>query len=517
MREAVQHLHAAVPWYTKPKVYRPLEVCTFRQVASPVARGKLVGKSDWEVVQRAFAAYHTKLYPPPLEGDQGLYQPFDMPMAHIEIHDENATIWNTELVVFRKLHSDETRAAFWKRIGRDSEDRASQEAQSSNSVHVECAPGSITVARARPGNCKPVDPNRPMRGSFWSSSSSRSEGLGVARECEHTVLNRYNAVKYEGNSLASPAFGDVYCRPSDAEERSFVKRVLQSPPVAVETMGPPPSPADLGGKPRSLSGEFGDADSSGAADSGYTESVVMVAAERADPQQEETGVKRERGANSGKAGPVVGDKPDMSEEDEKETDQGTSSTEEVVQVGGDDEDDEEEQGAKRARVAEVVDDVAKLEADREKNRVQGELEAHAKAWRADHLGANGQLQPSGREREAELPGDHTTSVDSSGLHIMVDGIESESLARLSETEADEEGRKTVFNSARVVVRLQPTPAYKPPIVTKMVRVEDGAPEGVVVAHTVPLYIIELGIPGVLGGSNQGGPHCDRDHNAAHTA
>ena len=46
----------------------------------------------------------------------------------------------------------------------------------------------------------------------------------------------------------------------------------------------------------------------------------------------------------------------------------------------------------------------------------------------------------------------------------------------------------VYSSTRVVIRLQPTPAYKPPIVTKMVRVEDGAPEGVVVAHTVPLYM-----------------------------
>ena len=81
VREAVQHMHEAVPWYTTPKVYKSPEVCTFRQVASPVARGKLVGKSDWEVVQRAFAAYHTKLYPLPVEGDQGFYQPFDMPMA----------------------------------------------------------------------------------------------------------------------------------------------------------------------------------------------------------------------------------------------------------------------------------------------------------------------------------------------------------------------------------------------------------------------------------------------------
>ena len=36
--------------------------------------------------------------------------------------------------------------------------------------------------------------------------------------------------------------------------------------------------------------------------------------------------------------------------------------------------------------------------------------------------------------------------------------------------------------------MQPTPAYKPPIVTDLVRVEDGAPEGVVVAHHVPRYM-----------------------------
>ena len=63
-----------------------------------------------------------------------LYQPFDMPMAHIKCHDEGATIDNTELVVFRKSHPSETRAAFWQRIVRDSEDRAAVEAKESNSV-----------------------------------------------------------------------------------------------------------------------------------------------------------------------------------------------------------------------------------------------------------------------------------------------------------------------------------------------------------------------------------------------
>ena len=99
--EAVKHMHN-VPWFTKPKVhvYKSPEVCVFRQVASPATREKLVGKSDWEVVQRAFAPCNIKLYPN--AGEQGCFQPFDMPMAHIECHDDEATTDNTEFVVFRK-------------------------------------------------------------------------------------------------------------------------------------------------------------------------------------------------------------------------------------------------------------------------------------------------------------------------------------------------------------------------------------------------------------------------------
>ena len=67
-------------------------------------------------------------------------------------------------------------------------------------------------------------------------------------------------------------------------------------------------------------------------------------------------------------------------------------------------------------------------------------------------------------------------------------FESESLARLAATVADEAGRKVVYSSARMVVRLEPTPAYKPPVSDALVRVEDGAPEGVVVAHHVPRYL-----------------------------
>ena len=53
VREAVQHMHA-LPWYVKPKVYKSPEV-SFRRVTSPATREKLVGRSNWEVVQRAFA------------------------------------------------------------------------------------------------------------------------------------------------------------------------------------------------------------------------------------------------------------------------------------------------------------------------------------------------------------------------------------------------------------------------------------------------------------------------------
>ena len=83
VREAVQHMHA-VPWFVKPKVYTSPEVCAFRQVASPATREKLVGKSDWEVVQRAFAPYNIAMYPN--AGEQGCFQPFDMPIAHLERH-----------------------------------------------------------------------------------------------------------------------------------------------------------------------------------------------------------------------------------------------------------------------------------------------------------------------------------------------------------------------------------------------------------------------------------------------
>ena len=260
----------ALPWYEKPKVYKSPEVCTFRQAASPTTMAKMTGMSDWEVVQRAFAPYNPAMHPhvtaeTKTKGEQTvLYQPFDMPMVHIECHDNRATIDNTEAVVFRKVNSDETKASFWQRILHDSEDQSGQ---------VQCASGSIVVARARPLACNSVDPNRPVQGSYWSSAASQDESLGVARECEHIVLSKYNAARYEDNSITSPAFGDVFCQQRDKDEVQFTKRVLLTSPATSE-MGPPP-PVDV--KPRSLSESF-----AGSADSAYQASVVLEAADASD-------------------------------------------------------------------------------------------------------------------------------------------------------------------------------------------------------------------------------------------
>ena len=80
-----------------------------------------------------------------------------------------------------------------------------------------------------------------------------------------------------------------------------------------------------------------------------------------------------------------------------------------------------------------------------------------------------------------MPGDHTISVDSRGEHLMVEGTESELLTRLAASEVDGKGRKLVYSSATMVVRFEPTPGYQPLVSDDSVRVEDGAPEGVVVA------------------------------------
>ena len=227
------------------------------------------------------------------------------------------------------------------------------EARESNSTEVECAPGAITVARARPAMCRSVDPSRPLKGSFWSSVDAIVEGIGVTRECVHQVLNGCRAVEYEGNTLASPAFGDMFCMPRDGEEQQFLRRVLQSPEVQVQatsvSMGPPP---DVDLKPHSLTSIF---EASG--DSGYTASGVVEALEASG--SETRSVKRDR-AGAGKTEEADG--ADTMVVDSVKVD---SSIKEVDDVKQEEEGDEEEQGSKRARTTVVVDEAEKERKGRE--------------------------------------------------------------------------------------------------------------------------------------------------------
>ena len=267
-----------------------------------------------------------------------------MPMAHIECHDDEATIENTGLVVFRKAHSAETRAQIWQRIVRDHEDRAVVETRESNSIE-DCAPGAITVARAHPALYKAVDPNRPLKGSFWSSIGSRNASLGVTRECEQQVLTRYKAVEYEGNTLASPAFGDVVCKPRDREELHFVRRVLEAQPAPPDELhassastGPPPGKpqgVDPEVKPRSLNSAF---EASG--NSGYAALVVVESSDGSEsrPVKRDGGVL-EKAGNAEAAEALV-----------LEPERGDTSTDEGEE---EDEDDEEDQGSKRPNRSEL--------------------------------------------------------------------------------------------------------------------------------------------------------------------
>ena len=146
----------------------------------------------------------------------------------MECHSGDATISNTELVVFRKANAEEARAQFWQRILRDEESASGNHARASRAIEVACAAGAITVARAHPASCEATEPSRPLGGSFWSGAGSRGANLGV--ECEHQVLARFRAVEYEGNTLTSPAFGNVYCMPRDKDEHQFQRRAFKEHP-----------------------------------------------------------------------------------------------------------------------------------------------------------------------------------------------------------------------------------------------------------------------------------------------
>ena len=101
--------------------------------------------------------------------------------------------------------------------------------------------------------------------------------------------------------------------------------------------------------------------------------------------------------------------------------------------------------------------------------MQGRLEGDAAEWRSSFLGEDDKLQPKGRERGSEHahPGDQATAVDSSGEHLMLDGIGHEALQRPTVDSEDSVGRGVAYCSPQLVVKLAKTQPYVPPVFEDM--------------------------------------------------
>ena len=97
------------PWYMVPRVYTCPDLCLFHEAASPEVKGRFIGKSDWQVVQKLVApmwlgCHGTRSRQAANQysrDDPALWvQPFDMPMAHVEIPSTKCSPTDTEVVVF---------------------------------------------------------------------------------------------------------------------------------------------------------------------------------------------------------------------------------------------------------------------------------------------------------------------------------------------------------------------------------------------------------------------------------
>ena len=93
------------PWCMVPRGHTRPDLCMFNKAASPEVKGRFQGKSDWQVVQELVAPNAARLYPKQAakqyERDDPApwVQPFDMPMAHVEICRAGCSPMDTEVVV----------------------------------------------------------------------------------------------------------------------------------------------------------------------------------------------------------------------------------------------------------------------------------------------------------------------------------------------------------------------------------------------------------------------------------
>ena len=313
----------------------------------------------------------------------------------------------------------------------------------------------LTVARKRPKGKERVDPNREVVGSFWYTGTSISKELGVLRENEHKVLLRHDAVSWWAGGMSAPAFGDCKydddsrlvvfegAQPQPVDVVDVVEAIVAedlteggdddalgdgsgveveaaeadgAQPKAVPPMGPPSSTGRRMPCPKVLEEVFAESVQSVSSAGGSSSATVVTDASAS----QSSALKRERDGD-GKPGPPA---LDVAMECDTE-DLGSGTTDPVPEDGRSESGDSDGQEGRAKRVRhepQVEGALPESEAKAAMLKVQEQLRKDSAEWRSSFLGEDYKLQPKGRERGLEHPGDQATAVDSSGEHFMLEGI-----------------------------------------------------------------------------------------------
>ena len=200
--ESAMRAPTPTPWYMVPRVYTRPDLCLFRKAASPEVKGRIQGRSDWQVVQELVALSAAVLYPrqasKQYERDDSApwVQPFDMPMAHVEVSRPGCPLVDTELVVFVPT-DDEVTPSLWQRFQHGPED----------DLEARDLATHIMVAWAVPKNKKAVEPMRLTCGRF------SYEGQGIQDATSMMVKDEHNVITYDCAAACHGLdFGDARIR-----------------------------------------------------------------------------------------------------------------------------------------------------------------------------------------------------------------------------------------------------------------------------------------------------------------